>query len=461
MDAAQGPRLGALPTEILWRIARHCPAETCLNLTQVSRHLRTSLYDRLVFREIIIQSRLRAQSENLLIPKSPESTDSPRTTRAAAREAEELTQLRSIPPNFSIERLEKLLGDDLQAWIRVAVAESKAYQINKELPAIADKDEYCSTGKALLHGIYKYGTVLSTLHHPWVYGELVTKFLASRISSAKLDSRGKPDLGIGAGDDVLPALSFNICAAALSNPKSVDSQHTACKIIADTSLRCEEEADSPDSTATQFALAACTALLETHLDGEPDSDPQLPRIQDLPWITDIEKGVIPLPCAPPSSSEKPNRFVSWSDWESDCIHRMTDPNWLEDGYWCGYWSFDGALVQGVPRVQFADAVEGLVFRVHRARPSDRGPTPHRIRALYPNSGHNFHLEGEFTRDGQFTMGPPGDFWVWRGRMTPFGMFGFWGSTDWSRVAGICWLWKKSWSDAAREEKIQRKQSNGE
>ncbi|KAL9062271.1 MAG: hypothetical protein Q9157_009071 [Trypethelium eluteriae] len=393
MDAAQGPRLGALPTEILWRIARHCPAETCLNLTQVSRHLRTSLYDRLVFREIIIQSRLRAQSENLLIPKSPESTDSPRTTRAAAREAEELTQLRSIPPNFSIERLEKLLGDDLQAWIRVAVAESKAYQINKELPAIADKDEYCSTGKALLHGIYKYGTVLSTLHH--------------------------------------------------------------------TSLRCEEEADSPDSTATQFALAACTALLETHLDGEPDSDPQLPRIQDLPWITDIEKGVIPLPCAPPSSSEKPNRFVSWSDWESDCIHRMTDPNWLEDGYWCGYWSFDGALVQGVPRVQFADAVEGLVFRVHRARPSDRGPTPHRIRALYPNSGHNFHLEGEFTRDGQFTMGPPGDFWVWRGRMTPFGMFGFWGSTDWSRVAGICWLWKKSWSDAAREEKIQRKQSNGE
>ncbi|KAL9085098.1 MAG: hypothetical protein Q9165_007742 [Trypethelium subeluteriae] len=442
MDAAQRPHLGALPTEILWRIARHCPAETCLNLTQVSRHLRNSLYDRLVFKDIIVQSRLRAESENPFIPKSPESTGSPRTRRVAARQPEEPNQFRSIPPTFSVERLEELLGGDLQAWVRVAVAESKAYQINKELPAIADKDEDCSTGRALLHGIYKYGTVLELTESP-------------------ADSGGKADLGIEGGDDVLPALSFNICAAALSNPKSVDSLHTACKIIAETSQRCEEEADSPDSTATQFALAACTSLLENHLDGESDSDPQLPRIQDLPWITDSKNGKIPLPCAPPSSSEKPNRFVSWSDWESDCINRMTDPDWLEDGYWCGYWSFDGALVQGVPRVQFADAVEGLVFRVERARRSNRGSTPHRIRALYPNSGHNFHLEGDFTRDGRFTMGPPGDFWVWRGRMTPFGMFGFWGSTDWSRVAGICWLWKKAWSDAAREEKIQRNQSNGE
>lgn len=138
---------------------------------------------------------------------------------------------------------------------------------------------------------------------------------------------------------------------------------------------------------------------------------------------------------------------------------MTDPDYLEDGQWVGYWSFDGAPIQGIPTVQFADAIENLMFTVQRTRRSSRRSTPYLIRGSHPNAGNDFHLEGNFTRDGCFMMGPPGDFWAWRGRMTPFGMFGFWGSTDWSRVAGICWIWKKSWSDAAREERMQRRQKN--
>ena len=229
--------------------------------------------------------------------------------------------------------------------------------------------------------------------------------------------------------------------------------------MAQTSQRCEEEADSADSTSTELALAASVALLENHLEGEADSEPQIPRLQDLPWIADVKDGLIPLPCTPAASDDKPSRFVSWADWEADCIYRMTDPDFLEEGEWCGYWSFDGAAVQGVPTLQFANAVESFNFRVQRVRRSSRRSTPYYIRGFYPSMGNHLHLEGNYTRDGSFMLGPPGDFWIWRARMTPFGLFGFWGSTDGSRIAGICWLWKKDWSDAAREERMQRRQSS--
>ncbi|KAI9662352.1 MAG: hypothetical protein M1821_008519 [Bathelium mastoideum] len=456
MAYTQKRSLDALPTELLWRIARHCPAEDCLHLTQVSQSLRRALLDKLVFKEIIVQNRLIAQAEDLYLPIPTRLSLLSRSPRLSKPAIDEYGQLRRISPIFTVERLENLLGNDLQAWIRIAVAESKTYQINKQLPEFAEKPEFCHNAKSLLLRIHKYGTILSALHHPWVYGNLVTTFLIRRLSSINSSTYEGTGLEIEGGNDMLPAFAFNICAAVLSNPRSIGCSHTANTIVAETSVRCEEESEYADSTVTQFALAACVSLLEDHLEGEADSDPQIPRIQDLPWISDIENGIVPLPCAPASCNHKSSRFVTWEEWEADCIYRMTDPDYLEDGQWCGYWSFDGAAVQGIPTVQFADAIEGLVFRVSRLRRSSRHAAPQPIRGSYPNSGDDFHLDGHFTRDGRFTLGPPGDFWVWRGRMTPFGMFGFWGSTDWSRIAGICWLWKKSWSDAAREERLQRK-----
>lgn len=154
-----------LPTEILWRVARHCSAEACLQLTQVSHTLRNALFDRLVFKDIIIQNRLKAQAESLYTPKPPVPV---RRRRTAEGLVEEPVQLRSISPTFDVARLEELLGDDLQAWIRVAVAESKAYQINKELPALAEKKDFDGAAKSLLLRIHKYGTALSTLHRKYI-----------------------------------------------------------------------------------------------------------------------------------------------------------------------------------------------------------------------------------------------------------------------------------------------------
>ena len=168
MAHVQGPRLDALPTEILWRIARHCPAEVCLNLTQVSHPLRNALLDRLVFKDIIIQNRAIAQAEFLYIPKPSGPLVLPRTRRSVVGLAEDPGQLRSIPPTFTVARLEELLGDDLQAWIKIAIAESKAYQINKEVRPVAETDELCNSAKSLLIKIYKYGAVLSALHREFI-----------------------------------------------------------------------------------------------------------------------------------------------------------------------------------------------------------------------------------------------------------------------------------------------------
>ena len=161
MECVLLPRLDALPTEILWRIARHCPAETCLKLTQVSHVLRNALFDRLVFKDVIVQTRSKAQAEGLYSPKPAAPV---RTRRRIEALVEEPVQARSISPTFDVRWLEKVLGNDIEAWIRVAVAESKAYQINKELPTIADQLEFDSAVKSLLLRIYKYGTALSTLH---------------------------------------------------------------------------------------------------------------------------------------------------------------------------------------------------------------------------------------------------------------------------------------------------------
>ena len=229
--------------------------------------------------------------------------------------------------------------------------------------------------------------------------------------------------------------------------------------MAVTANLCEGGTDFANQTTTHFALSACIALLAGHLESMPETNPQIPRVQDLPWITDLKNGLLPLAFPPTSPPSKSSRFVSYEEWEADCVYRMTDPDFLEDGPWCGYWSYDGAPDHDLPSVQFADAIEGTVFSVRRVRRSSRNREGdvYLVRGSYPDSADDFRLEGQYTRDGCFTLGPPEDFWGWRGRMTPFGMFGFWGSTDGSRIAGICWLWKKSWSDAAREEKREKEE----
>ena len=170
MEAAQGLRLDTLPTELLWRIACELPPEVCLTLTAVSRSLRNALLDKFVFKDIIKRLRLDARAC---------CRRSPKLLPYLHRKDEELTSLhvakdlRAIPPTSTLNQLDPLLGDDLQAWIRVAVAESKIYQAHEQLVGVLrsrrtvldpHRTRYLDKEALILHIIHKYGTALTVLN---------------------------------------------------------------------------------------------------------------------------------------------------------------------------------------------------------------------------------------------------------------------------------------------------------
>lgn len=198
------------------------------------------------------------------------------------------------------------------------------------------------------------------------------------------------------------------------------------------------------------ALSAWSSLLAIHIDGNGDEeDPRMPDPSRIPWFErhGEETDCLPFPFQlPPTAEDDPARMtVAWDQWYRNRVAYMSDTPFLTDGEWCGYWSFDNYMHDSLS-VAFAEAIDSMVLVVScpRRRSPRLGRAPMRITATYPNSIHNFILEGTISHDGIFDLGPPGDFWVWRGRMTPFGLFGFWGSSDWTRIAGACWLWKRAW-----------------
>ncbi|KAI9683543.1 MAG: hypothetical protein M1820_010918, partial [Bogoriella megaspora] len=370
MDDRIGLRLEELPTELLRQIAIHCPAETYLRLVQVSRSLRRKLLDKYVIKDIVIENRLRCQVED-------------QAWKATARQDDPVAvRVRSVTPSLLAEDLETLLGDDVHAWTRLAVAESEQWQLNEILQQYFNgRDHFCQS-------------------RPYQKLRLISSAEEKQLEQEAL----KIICGYG------PSLT------TLLHPGSLHDEANVHEIIHAVAVACEQGPDSyPNSGDAQYALGATAYLLMQHINRLRVSEPQIPRLQDLPWIATGPDRKIPIPFPPERSPDDPiTPFVSWKDWEADCIHRMTDPDFIEDGQWVGYWSFDGAALRGTPSVQFADSISGLVLKVQRSRRSTRRssqcPTPFRIRGSYPNSEDDFHLEGTYTRDGCFQLGPPGDFW---------------------------------------------------
>lgn len=187
-----------------------------------------------------------------------------------------------------------------------------------------------------------------------------------------------------------------------------------------------------------------------------------PTLQDMPWFGDLKSGArIPLPFATRNDGHLLNpRLCLWDEWIEDATQRVIDLLTADGITWVGYWSFGRHRRLGVPRVEFADAIEELTLSSPDGVPNERVPSGSRILiGTYPPHVVDFRLEGYVTPRGRFRLGPPGDFWACYGHVTPFGLFGFWGSADGSQSAGATWLWPSTWTkESNRKRKAQRSTS---
>ncbi|KAL9053819.1 MAG: hypothetical protein Q9162_004538 [Coniocarpon cinnabarinum] len=227
--------------------------------------------------------------------------------------------------------------------------------------------------------------------------------------------------------------------------------------------RCQESKPTKvDLASTMSSLATWSWLLADYLESHP-MDPNfeqpsngraarlVPRLEDLPWHANLEKGEkIPLPFMSGQDFnlkvDSKYRLVCWEDWLQHLVLKMSETKYIEQSSWCGYWSFERHLRSNeVPSIEFADAVEGLNVRV-MGDVDHPVPGSRRLVGTYTEHPIDFHLEGYITPQGKLKLGPPGEFWAWMGWMTPFGMFGYWGSAEGDQAAGACWLWQRSWTE---------------
>ena len=288
-----------------------------------------------------------------------------------------------------------------------------------------------------------------------------------------------------------PGMAFAVCAAAISGLTSVRDtcrppangnaggtsglpSPEATEFIKAMQEQCESQINAEsivedednfllDYDAAEISLAAYAGLLRTHLDHilveeqveqsgtehEFSKWPCVPRTRDLPWLLPrTMSGSLPMPfmeeTVPPASTQSRGpamRLTDWDTWHQETISKMCETSFLEDGEWCGYWSYEEPSRRRRPaRAEFADPVQRMVLRVvTNRRQSSRLNPGRKLLATYPESDNAFQLEGQITPDGIFELGPPGEFWMWKGRMTPFGLFGFWGSVDLAHIAGTCWV----------------------
>ena len=206
--------------------------------------------------------------------------------------------------------------------------------------------------------------------------------------------------------------------------------------------RCEQaiayEADLP---ATMATLGSWGWLLKNFLEKHPVDQNILqpsngmaarypPRLDDLPWLGKWKhEGKLPFPFVDKEDwhlkVDTQYRLVGWDEWLETLIADMSCADFLSESSWCGYWSFERRGQNGLPAIEFADAIEELTIRALNFVDNPEQNT-RRIIGAYPEHHLDFHLEGYITPSGRFKLGPPGEFWALMGWMTPFGLFGLWG-----------------------------------
>lgn len=175
----------------------------------------------------------------------------------------------------------------------------------------------------------------------------------------------------------------------------------------------------------------------------------------------VERPVITLPLmdrmlmARSKDSAPPPFMGGEMDPTTFHVASMSQKAFIEDGDWCGYYSYD-TLLMNPPHID--PAMESVKLRLHDTNSSElsseiinetSSSNAHSLHSISGNgkdSVGNFRLSGQLFSDGRMPMTKiydQGIHWDWDTCVTPWGIMGFWGQSD--STYGWVWLWKREWS----------------
>ncbi len=193
-----------------------------------------------------------------------------------------------------------------------------------------------------------------------------------------------------------------------------------------------------------FALCLRTTNKKVRLTGR-DGPLALPTVFDLPWTSPGFSEKVAIPFSVPSSQSNGlplENKDSWLGWLNFTTLHMTDPTFLEEGEWCGYYAYKSSILP-----QFDPPMRNIKFY---ADPSQQANETYTISAVGRDAVGKFVLRGQISRfDGAASLRKTyagAHSWTWSCQMTPFGIFGAWSSRYDQRILGWLWLWKSSWTD---------------
>ena len=161
------------------------------------------------------------------------------------------------------------------------------------------------------------------------------------------------------------------------------------------------------------------------------------------WFPPPDALCSPLLSMLPSCS--PFMPLSGEKLVSQYVHGMTQPDFLEDGEWVGFYCYSIGVGDDDP-AQIDPAMEGIHFQVTQEDASDL--------LLINGRGRDgvgpFGLRGRCSRrSGRVEMEKNYEAtlvrWRWRGAITPFGITGSWESGP--AWGGWFWIWKRSWTQS--------------
>jgi hypothetical protein len=152
---------------------------------------------------------------------------------------------------------------------------------------------------------------------------------------------------------------------------------------------------------------------------------------------------LPIPFSPGADAQRASG--AWETWFTKHVQSMSLPVYLEEGQWRGYYDYPGVRAFEPPmlEIQFAVSQNLLSGNVHVWK----------IRAQGHDGVGRFTLEGWVeTLVGRLNLRKTyigAHSFDWECFMTPFGIFGSWGTRhgDIFHKTGRLWLWKREWNSA--------------
>ena len=161
-----------------------------------------------------------------------------------------------------------------------------------------------------------------------------------------------------------------------------------------------------------------------------------------PYVSLIPPELIDLPLASLMACSPPFRTLSSKDFIRQYVERVTEPEFLEDGEWVGYYCYSIGGLSTTPQISDSE-MKGVYFRT----------VPEGSNGILQLTSKGQDGVGPFTLTGRvsgttglllmnkvYEGGHP--TWNWKGALTPFGIAGSWGDMS---FGGWFWLWKRAWS----------------